>query len=184
MAKALVSRDTNVTDATIRKHVQALTGLKLSADSAHAEYRAGLKAAKRDGINTGQFIAAMGAKKREIEDVTADLRNYVRYLSLVNMPVTQTDLFGSSKNTEEAEDEAGELSEHKRWEAEQAGFKAGTEGHLKESNRHTAGSELHQAWHSGWMRGQTQNAMGEKASPGVKKASTRRARSPALPLSH
>jgi ribosome modulation factor len=187
MAKNLVSRETNVPDAVIQKHVRLLTGLKLSADSAHAEYRAGLKAAKSDGINTGQIIAAMGAKKRELEDVVADMKNYVRYLSLVNMPVTQTDLFGSSTNQPDDSDdegEDGELTEHLRWETEQVGFKAGSDGHLKESNPHFAGSARNQAWHEGWMRGQKQNAMGEKASPGVKKASTRRARTPALPLSH
>ena len=179
MAKALVEKSHNLTDGTIQKHIRAITGLKAALDSANGEYRAAVKAAKSDGVKTSQLLAAMSAKKREQEDVTSDLRDYVRYLGLFNMPVTQMDLFGTGGSEEETNDEGGGV-EHTRWEAEQAGKKAGSDGRPHSDNPHNQGTELAQAWHTGWSRSQEQLARGKK--PGVKAASTRRGRSAALPL--
>src|SRR4051812_34566281 len=85
----------NVSDATLKKHIRAVSALKHTLETAQGEYRAALKAAKTEGINTGQLIAAMAAKKREVEDVHGDLKDYVRYLALFDMPVEQLDLFGA-----------------------------------------------------------------------------------------
>lgn len=182
MARRLVSKSSNVSDATLQKHIRAISGFKTTLESAQGEYRAALKAAKSDGVNTGQLIAAFSAKKREAEDVTGDLRQYLRYLALLNMPMTQGDLFAGAADAEPddgdaegSEDgEGGEDTEHQQWEAQQAGFKAGAEGAFKTTNPYGPGFQ-HDAWHAGWMKGQETLV----TKGGVKRASARRQRSPA-----
>jgi ribosome modulation factor len=185
MAKPLVTKAHNVSDATIQKHIRQLTELKSEADSlkdqaksANGHYRAGVKAAKDAGINTDQMIQAMKDKQREASDVIADMRDYIRLIALLNMPVTQMDLFGTEQNDNEAAQPSlhGAPTEHELWDAEQKGKTAGTTGHPKETNPHPPGLALNQAWHRGWIRGQEENARGSR--DGVKKASTRRARAP------
>ena len=195
MAKPLVEKSNNVSDATLQKHIRAISGLKQTLESAQGDYRAALKSAKRDGVNTGQLIAAMGAKKRELEDVQSDLRQYVRYLGLLNMPVVQLDLFhaggpnGSTapapqsdddedKGSETAEpfardDEDGEdaRTEHAIWQAGEAGQKAGGLGLAMSANPHDAGM-LRDAWEQGWHKG----AATLTPRNGIKRASPRRNR--------
>ena len=185
MAKRLTTAASNVSDATIQKHIRAITGLKTDLDSAQGDYRAALKAAKTAGINTGQLIAAMAAKKREVEDVKGDFRSYLRYLQLCEVPI-QLDMFGAAAaKTADDEDEGGgedegsdEGSEQSQWSANEAGVKAGKAGETKETNPHTRGSLEHQAWITGWTQGQ--ETLIEKG--GVKAASPRRSRSPSAHL--
>ena len=186
MAKPLVSKASNVLDNTINKHIRLLTALKEEADqlaadatSAKGKYRAGLKAAKADGLNTEMLVKAMNDKKREQEDVTADLKSYVRYLALVNMPVTQMDLFGTgAASAGGAAPPPGMTDqEHHEWEIIEAGKKAGREGDLATNCPHVFGSEDAQLWRRGWDQG-TRETADRMATTGMKKASTRRTRIP------
>jgi predicted DNA-binding ribbon-helix-helix protein len=178
MAKSLVSKASNVSDATLQKHIRAISGLKTTLESAQGEYRAGLKAAKAEGVNTGMLIAALAAKRREPEDVNGDLRNYVRYLALLNMPVHQLDLFASANVKvhdvpDDEESEAGdEDSEHAQWQAHEEGVAAGARSDDQSTNPHEPGTILADHWSTGWMKGQ--ESLIPKA--GVKKASVRRSR--------
>jgi ribosome modulation factor len=180
MAKALTDKASNVSDTTINKHIRSVTSLKAAADSAHGEYRAALKAAKTDGVDTKELTEALKAKRLEPEDVVRSLHTRIRYLALVNVPVHQMDLFGGAASVGEPaiadEDLDEDEAEHARWEAQEVGHKAGLDGDLKENNPHPPGSFRNQAWHGGWKTGQEQLA---KGPAGVKKASTRRTRRPA-----
>lgn len=181
MAQALVDRASNVSDATLQKHIRAVSGFKETLETANAEYRASLKAAKKEGVNTGELIKAMAAKKRELEDVGRDLKQYVRYLGLMNMPVRQLDLFGADQADPSASDASDEddidaETEQRIWEANGAGQTAGSDGKPMTANPHEAGM-LREAWQQGWMKSQA--ALAPKN--GVKKASTRRSRT-AAPL--
>jgi ribosome modulation factor len=181
MAKALTDKASNVSDATINKHIRTVTSLKAAADSAHGEYRAALKAAKTDGVDTKELTEALKAKRLEPEDVVRSLHTRIRYLALVNIPVHQMDLFGGAVSVGTAalvpdDDLSEEDAEHARWEAQEVGHKAGLDGDVKENNPHVPGTFRHQAWFGGWKTGQEQLAAGPS---GIKKASTRRTRRPA-----
>lgn len=178
MAKQLRDKSSNVPDAVIQKHIRAVSGLKTNLETAQGEYRAGLKAAKTAGINTGQLIAAMAAKKRELEDVQGDFRAYVRYLHLLEVRV-QADMFEDVATVdEEPEEEAeapdadAESEEQAVWQAQEAGLAAGKAGALKETNPYTRGTTQHQVWITHWTKGQ--ETLIEK--DGVKAASPRRNR--------
>ena len=189
MAKPLVEKASNVSDATLQKHIRVIAGLKTTLDSAQGDYRAALKAAKREGVNTGQLIAAMGAKKRELEDVQSDLKQYIRYLGLLNMPVVQLELFHAagpdgaapgSGNEEDADNDDAEAAtdsrtEHAIWQAGEDGHKMGARGEPADANPHDDGM-LRDAWREGWAKGQA------TLSPrnGVKRASARRNRTAAV----
>lgn len=180
MSKPLVSKASNVSDSTLQKHIRAISGLKEALESAQGEYRAGLKAAKSDGVRTSMLIAAFSAKKREIEDVQADHRDYIRYCALMNMPIIQLEMFGTppkkGSEPDADEDEDPEAAEHRTWQAQEAGVKAGTEGKFQTENPHIDGSFEWEAWKSGWMQGQ------ETLLPksGVKKANPRKGRPPTV----
>lgn len=180
MAKALTDKASNVSDGTIKQHIREVTTLKEAAESAHGEYRAALKAAKADGVDTKELTEALKARKREPEDVVRSLHTRIRYLALVNIPVHQMDLFGGAASIGPAvvadEDLNEEDAEHARWEAQEVGHKAGLDGDVKENNPHPPGTFRNQAWFGGWKTGQEQLA---KGPAGVKKASTRRTRRPA-----
>jgi predicted DNA-binding ribbon-helix-helix protein/ribosome modulation factor len=174
MAKPLVSKASNVSDSTLQKHIRAISSLKTTLDSAQGEYRSALKAAKAEGVKTAMLIAALAAKRRDADDVTSDLRDYVRYLALLNMPVHQMDLFASA-GAEFEEIEPAADDEHRQWQAHEDGVEAGARGNDQRTNPFEAGTFSHQAWMDGWMKGQ--ESLLPKA--GVKKASTRRNRNAA-----
>lgn len=178
MSKPLVTKASNVSDSTLQKHIRAISGLKIALDSAQGEYRAALKSAKSEGVRTSMLIAAFQSKKREIEDVEADLRDYVRYCALMNMPLVQMEMFAAppNKGSQPADDDDDdpEAAEHRTWQAQEAGVKAGTEGKFQTENPHIDGSHEWEAWKAGWMKGQ------ETLLPksGVKKANPRKGRPP------
>jgi ribosome modulation factor len=176
VAISLVGSKSNVTDATLQKHIQSVSAAKEALDEANSEYRAKLKAAKADGVNQKQLVAALLSRKRDVEAVRLDLRDYVRYLGLCAMRMTQQDLFGDKDQN----DAPGE--DHLAWQADQEGFTAGKAGRARDDQPYEAGSAQHAAWVKGWLRGQ--KTIAKTLAPGTKIASTRRkrGRSDALPF--
>jgi hypothetical protein len=124
---------------------------RLGMEEASGVYRRAVKKAKQDGVNTRQLAAALAAKKHDVDKVRGNLRDYVRYLSLVNMPVHQGDLFGSG-----AEPAAPVVTEgeHAEWEAGTAGRSAGRAGADRSINPHEPGSATFAAWDKSWTSGQ------------------------------
>ena len=191
MAQRLVA--SNIADKTIIKHVRALTTSKEALETAQGAYRAALKLAKGDGLKTGLLIQAMAARKRELEDVQSDLRDYTRYLGLLDMPM-QPDLFAAAdadaRHDDDAEAEdaddpsnapaADPDDDPARWRAEQLGFKAGEASpgvHPADVVPYAPGARA-TAWALGFERGQASLA----PVGGVKKANLRRRRSSAATL--
>jgi hypothetical protein len=163
MVLALVNTKSNVSDGTLQKHIKFVTAARELLDTANSDYRTALKAAKSDGINQKQLLAALQSKKRDIDAVRLDLRDYVRYLGLCSMAMTQQDLFG---NADRNSPPAG-----------QAGLSAGKAGRDRQDNPHTLGTEPQVAWDKGWIKGQ--KTIAKQMGPKAKVASTRRKRGPA-----
>jgi hypothetical protein len=168
VAQSLVNRSSNVSDNTLQKHIKALAAAKEALDEANGEYRAKLKAAKADGCNQKSLIAALTSRKRDVEAVRLDLRDYVRYLGLLSMAMTQQDLFGNDDRNAPPD---AELS---AWQAGQDGATAGKMGRARDDHPYEAGSEHQAAWDKGWLRGQKSIAKGLNGN--TKIASTRRKR--------
>jgi hypothetical protein len=173
MALSLAEKS-NVPDAVIQKHIRLITGAREQLDEANGEYRSALKAAKKDGINQKQLIAALLSKKRDQEAVAQDTRDYVRYLGLCMIRLTQADLFGDAPAMPEPRDLDDDLTEHDRWEVSKLGEAAGKAGRGRDENPNPHGTEAYAVWDKAYLDGQTVIAKG--LGPKRKIASTRRKR--------
>ena len=174
----------NCTDATIQKFAREILGLKERKDQAASEYQSAWKRAKAAGVKPDPLKAALKAKERDPDDVVADQRAYIRYCALLNIPLTQADLFEGAPDAEEAPSQ-DEADEHARFDANRDGVAAGRAGQSRDANPARPGELRFAAWDAGWLSGQ-QAIAEEMAQPApvVKKASTRRARNGGVALAH
>ena len=177
-AKPAVAPPQRVSPEIIQKFAGSVVRLKEAVDSANGEYRAELKKAKAAGVNTGILLDSLRQKKRDLDQVNADLRDKVYYHGILGMPVEQAWLFGNP------EVPAGVAEQVTVQDAEAAGFTAGKSGGARGDNLHPAGSAMFAAWDRGYQRGQATIAkrMGQNAK--TRPASTRKTRAaePGLPL--
>jgi hypothetical protein len=127
------------------------TDARTQADEAAGVYRRAIKKAKQDGVNTKQMIAALAAKKHDVDKVRGNLRDYVRYLSVINMPMHQQDLFAAAPEPAAPIVTEGE---HAEWEAATEGRSAGRAGADRAINPHPPGSATFAAWDKSWSTGQ------------------------------
>jgi len=103
----------NVSDATCREFLDkagrdkaALEKAQEQVRAVNGRYRATLKAAKEAGVDPDAIIWALGAAKREPEDVERDLRWQARMAGIAGLPV-QLEIFGA----EETMNEGAEIEE-------------------------------------------------------------------------
>jgi hypothetical protein len=163
-------RPGNVTDGSFLKHLRLCSDAKTALDETNGVYRAKLKAAKTDGIDTSALISVMRARKKEPADVAEAMQKRIRYLTLAGIPLgTQFALFGTPELTGA---EAGEQAE---WDADDAGYQAGRTGGAQTDNPHQAGRAAFAAWVRGFKRGLT--AIARQLGKNARVASTRRGRS-------
>ena len=146
---------TNVTDDTRIEYLRRATVARQDAETYHAIYRNVLKAAKKAGLNTKEMVRAMGDKRRDVDVVTTDIKDHIRFLSLLNMPVTQTSMFEAAAPPVQEQDRGDQSA----WFANQAGYLAGKAGRIVDECPHVPGSEEDQAWRRGWNRGQEHLAL-------------------------
>lgn len=122
------------------------------------------KRAKADGMNTGSMREAIKATKLDPDVVESDLRDTLRYMAIIHVPVNKEALFDWSEVVTSKTEH-----EDKLWEADDAGYRAGRHGVRTEDCPVTfpPGSELHVHWLESWKKGQAAIAreMGEHVKP-------------------
>lgn len=122
------------------------------------------KRAKADGINTAAAREAIKATKLDLDVVESDLRDTLRYMAIIRVPVSKEKLFDWS-------DAVTSKTEHEDslWEADDAGYRAGRHGVRTEDcpPQFKPGSELYVHWLESWHKGQAAIAreMGEHVKP-------------------
>ncbi len=165
----------NVTDETVLEYYgrTAITLRKL--DSARTEHMAEMKRAKAAGVSNKMMSDMHRDRKRDPDEIVLELKNRVRALALINMPVTQIELFPIYEPSESIQ------ANIERLDAEAAGYEAGKGGQSRDDNPHTPGSAACAHWDTQWHEGTAEQAEpddeGEDA-PKVVKASSRKRRVP------
>lgn len=129
-----------------------------------------IKRAKSDGINARAMIAAVNATKQDPEVIAADLRDQIRYMGLIHLPVSQGQLFEGWDDAVTAKTQ----HEDDLWDAEDAGYRAGRHGVPSEESPYAVGTELHVHWLSEWHKGQA--SIARELGENVKRASSARER--------
>jgi ribosome modulation factor len=168
----------NVTDDVILLHSRAIANARTALDSANGVYRAAVKAAKADGIDTAELLAALKVKKGDPDMADLSLRNHIRYRKLLSVPVKWA-ADGQGEWDMEALDPETDVSDEAQREQDDFdafgdGKKAGLESFSMTTCPHPAGSEDHQTWMLGWQEGQTQLLKGK--APAAEAAPARRGR--------
>jgi hypothetical protein len=133
--------------------------------------RALIKTARDNGVDTDMAVLAVKTKKKySVQEAAIHLRNLLRSLSLVHMPLAQGDLFdfpkGMSGNVERAR-------EH--WDAENQGYLAGQGGGDPDACPFAPGSDQHAIWTRAYQRGGEDHAA-QTDTQQVPAARTRRSR--------
>lgn len=168
-ASAPPPKDHNITDAIIRDFTWRAIKKKQEHDLAieaaktvMGEYRSILKSAKKAGLDTKAMSRVILERVREKEDVLRDEQNFIRYATLFDMPMTQTDLFADGYAETKSDVVTEEDQRQAALDADDAGYRAGLGGFKKSDNPHhqTEASELWAAWGAAWHRGQGQLAKG------------------------
>jgi ribosome modulation factor len=128
-----------------------------------------IKQAKAAGENTKALLQAIAATKQDPDTVLTDTRDFVRYASLMHIPLPSEEIYAWNADVTE-KTAAADLA----WDAEDQGFRAGRHGLKMEDCPFEHGTELSVVWLEHWAKGQAAIAaeMGENAKP----ASTSRGR--------
>lgn len=122
---------------------------KDEAAAAHKAARENFKAAGGD-LNAMKIVDHL----QKVDDAEAELlmRETLRYAGWLGLEIgTQTELFGDAPQIDLT---AGIQSQHREWEVEQAGYKAGKAGEPIDNCPHPGGSPFFTRWRSGWHDGQ------------------------------
>jgi ribosome modulation factor len=143
---------------------------KRLCEEANGVLRNIVKRAKSDGVNTTAMINAVKASKLDPEVVAQDLRDQIRYMGLIHIPLTQASLFEGFDTTISQQTQR----EDDLWDAEDAGYKAGRHGVRIEECPYTPGTELHVHWLEWWNKGQA--AIARELGPDVKVAGASKTR--------
>jgi hypothetical protein len=101
---------------------------------------------------------------QSLDDAEAELRmrETIRYAAWLGLEIgTQVDMFGDAPQVDLT---ASVQSQHREWQAEQDGYKAGRAGEPIDNNKFAGGSPLYARWRSGWNDGQAALAMTLKKS--------------------
>lgn len=145
-------------DDVINKHIAACSDALWNAKSEQSKYSNAIKAAEKDGVNTKALKWAFQQRDRPFPEVISELNAKIHILSLMNMPVTQAELFGDGEPKRDPRahpDPLNALQEMNAriWEADGEGLNAGAGGRSRSDHRHAAGSPEADSFDSGWVRG-------------------------------
>lgn len=163
---------------TERDFIRKLVTSQQDIDVYVGVHRNIVKQAKKAGINTKQILSSIRARKMNLPEVIQDVKDYIRYLSLQNMPVTDVELFPDRSAGPDAEKVAQRAGDDLTWDAGQGGYRAGLAGRKIDECPHIPGSAEDAEWRLQWRRGQEHLATKSfGAPPAAKEASDRRERS-------
>jgi hypothetical protein len=165
----------NVTNDAIAEFQVEWERISASIDRSTALRRNLIKQARDNGIPTEMAVLAVRTKKKHsAQEATRNLADLLRSLSLVHIPISQDDLFdwpqGMSANTAQARES---------WDAEGAGYAAGSNGADPESCPYQPGSDAYALWGRAYQRGAEDHAARSGGTERVPAERTRRARGPA-----
>jgi ribosome modulation factor len=149
----------NVSDVTIRRHCRACHSKKAAADAANGEYRSALKAAKADGVDPSDVTWYIATKKRDAEEVNAELRRRARVAETMDMGLDlQPSLFpdpaAAKVGAARARRNNAGPPAHVTARARTLGRAAGAGGISKEACPYPGGSAEADAWSEGWGESQ------------------------------
>jgi ribosome modulation factor len=139
---------------TLYRAIKDTKRLKDEAAAAHKAARENFKAAGGD-LNAMKIVDHL----QGLDDAEAELRmrETLRYAAWLGLEIgTQTELFGSAPQVDLT---ASVASQHREWEAEQAGYKAGKASEPIDNCPHSGGSPYFSRWRQGWNDGQAALAM-------------------------
>jgi len=143
---------------------------KRKCDEENGILRNVVKRAKADGINVKSMVAAVAATKLDPDEVLSDLRDTIRYMTIVRIPIVQEALFTGwdieATQKSRAEDDL--------WDAEEAGYTTGRAGRPITESPYESGTELDVRFGEYWHKGQA--SIAKELGEGVKQASASRAR--------
>lgn len=144
-----------MTKSLFRSHVATLKELKDKETQAKANYAAGRKAAKADGINLKDLDEVMKYMNLTDEEIVAKMNTRIEYMGFMDMPIAeQMELFDITFDPEPKSEE--ELIAKAREEGEIAARSG--KGAFQSDNPYEAGSPQGQAWLEGWHEGTRQTA--------------------------
>ena len=167
----------NVTKATRQAALREVLEAKRLAETANAKLRNVYKRFEKMGVTPLSIKAAIRARDIDPDALAAELRDQLKMFDAAKIEITQEDLF---PDTAPERTKPKELSDHMRWEAHDAGFRAGLGGVPVDDNPFAPGNELQPKWVEGWHDGQEaaihRSFSGAPKAKGgaVKVASTRR----------
>lgn len=174
MAKKLSDADAPVNtpspDDTIKLFLEA-ERLKGKVDEANGKLRAHLKLMEDRGVNLKAVAMLRRLRKMDSDEATLLFRDLARMGRWLQLPVfTQAEMFPSDDAAEPSDDAKKLVGLD---EAEREGFEAGKAGRAANDTRFQAGTEQHQAFARGWLRGQA--AIASKMTDDPEKAAQARA---------
>ena len=154
----------NVTDKTMMdfysKALSAKRELEEAQDAVRSRnsiYRSVLKDAKKAGVDTTSITRVLADRKLDPDEIKAREQAYARMMAASGvMPNFQQELFGNLPTSDLTQENRDTMAQRREWDAGLFAGEAGTTGTL---NPHPAGSDLHDQWHRGWLKGQEKNAL-------------------------
>lgn len=160
VARSIIRKDVDIDEA--RAALNSLVG----------ERRGMVKSAKKAGHDMVAMLRVISERKQEVEEVARIDFNYRHYTMLLNAPLGhQFQMWGEEAGADRGlrDDEA---QEQRTFDAEQQGYHAGKNGHVRDTNpfHQSEASELYTAFNNGWLKGQASIAKSMK--PNVIKAPT------------
>jgi ribosome modulation factor len=142
----------NVTPETKANWMRKYITAKRDVDTYVAMLRNVVKGAKKAGVKTKPMIEAVKDSEMDLPDIITNTREYLQFLSLRNMPVTDQDLFPAADQKEIIAKQRSD--DDRAWEAGDAGYEAGKAGRKIEECQHQPGTLEFDAWRRGWGVGQ------------------------------
>jgi ribosome modulation factor len=137
---------------TERDYIRKLISSQQDIDVYVGVHRNVVKQAKKAGINTKKILESIKARKLNLPEVIQDVKDYIRYCALQNMPVRQDDIFPAPSEEEVASEQRSE--DDLAWDAGQQGYSAGLAGRKVDECPHVPGSANDAEWRRQWQRGQ------------------------------
>ena len=134
---------------------------KRLCEEANGVLRNVVKRAKADGVNTKAMIETVKATKLDPEDVARDLKDQMRYMQIVRIPITAEDLLAGW----DAEVSSRQQREDDLWDADDKGYRAGRAG-ADISEMPYDDPEMEQHWRDAWHKGQA--AIARELGPDTK----------------
>ena len=149
----------NVTDETEREFWRKALMAKIAHESAVAtaktkngEYRNILKDAKKAGCDPHAIATALAARFQDEDVLVLSLREQLKMLDLGGVVPNIVEKILDRLHIEEPTNNERHAMDLDR--AYDSGVFAGREGHKRDTNEHTEGSEAHVRWDAGWLHGQ------------------------------